>query len=630
MNSLLRWLNDRTGISDAFKNLAHTSMVGGASWCNVLPATILFVFCVQAITGFFLWTYYSPSAQTAWESVYWLQYEVAGGWLLRAMHHYAGQTLLALAGLYLLQLIVRGWYRPPREAVYWTALLMVLCTSALLLTGDLLAWNQNSYASTQVRTKFLLLLPVIGEQLYKIAIGGPEFGHLTLTRFLALHIGFFGGGFLLLLILNRIFARRANALCATTNLWSVPGLPDGVNSTGGQAARGTPAQSGCIAPYWPDQAWRNTVASLLVLAVILALALQRGISGAHAGVAMGSPADLDPANYYAAARPEWAFRGLYEFSHLFSGAKAIVPIFVVPALIFLYYLLLPVIGRIRIGHGFNIAVTIFLLGSIIGLSYCSYSRDAADAEQQNSIAAELQQADRVIELARAKGVPATGALTLLRNDAKTQGPKIFKQYCASCHTFAHTVNLNAMGINAVEPTASNLDGFATRDWLAGLLNPEGIVSPAYWGNTKLRKGTMANFVKENLSDLDEEEKSNLRKVIIALSAEAELPQQRAADRHDAEIVKEGRKLIVEYFSCTDCHKFHDKGTLGTAPELTGYGSAQWTGTMIGNPRSKRFYSDKNDRMPSFAETGEAAKDILSARSIGLVSDWLRGQWFEKQ
>ena len=60
------------------------------------PAAILFAFCVQAITGFFLWAYYSPSAQTAWESVYFLQYEVAGGWLLRAIHHYSAHVLLAM------------------------------------------------------------------------------------------------------------------------------------------------------------------------------------------------------------------------------------------------------------------------------------------------------------------------------------------------------------------------------------------------------------------------------------------------------------------------------------------------------------------------------------------------------
>ncbi len=237
MKIILKWLNDRTGLSDALGKIADTPLAGGACWCRTLPAAILFAFCIQAISGFFIWTYYSPSTQNAWESVYYLQYEVAGGWLLRAIHHYAGQTLLALAGLYLLQSIIRGWYRPPREAVYWTALLMGLCALALLLTGDLLAWSQNSYAATQVRTRFLLLLPGVGQSLYKIAIGGPQFGQLTLTRFLALHIAVFSGGFFLLMVLNRICIRRANAAIA--------------------------AEASYTEPYWPGQAWRNAVAGLI-------------------------------------------------------------------------------------------------------------------------------------------------------------------------------------------------------------------------------------------------------------------------------------------------------------------------------------------------------------------------------
>ena len=344
-----------------------------------------------------------PRRKTAWESVYWLQYNVAGGWLLRAIHHYAGQMLLALAGLNFLQMIVRGWCRPPREMVYWTALLMCLCALALLLTGDLLAWTQNGYAATQVRTRFLLLLPGVGQSLYSIAVGGPEFGQLTLTRFLALHIGLFSAGFLLLLALNHVFTRRANAAIA--------------------------AKASFTEPCWPGQAWRNALAGLMVLAVVLILAAQHGLSGDRAGVALGSPADTDPANFYSAARPEWAFRGLYEFSQLFPGEKAILPIFVVPGLILIYFLLVPFIGRIRVGHCFNVAATLVLLAGLVFLTYRSYAKDVADPKQQQAIADEREQADRAIELARAKGIPAAGALTLLLDDAKTQGPKLFRQQC---------------------------------------------------------------------------------------------------------------------------------------------------------------------------------------------------------
>ena len=50
----------------------------------------------------------------------------------------------------------------------------------------------------------------------------------------------------------------------------------------------------------------------------------------YLGADLLAPADPDPANAYAAARPEWSFRALYVFTHFFSGALQFIPIFVVP------------------------------------------------------------------------------------------------------------------------------------------------------------------------------------------------------------------------------------------------------------------------------------------------------------
>ena len=45
--------------------------------------------------------------------------------------------------------------------------------------------------------------------------------------------------------------------------------------------------------------------------------------------------------------------------------------------------------------------------------------------------------ERVKELAESpQKIPVSGALTLLRTDAKTQGPRLFNQHCASCHDFS--------------------------------------------------------------------------------------------------------------------------------------------------------------------------------------------------
>ena len=162
MNAFLEWLDDRTNICTAYKNCETRPLPGGARWTRVWPCTIIFTFAVQVITGLVLWMYYSPSAQSAWESVYYIQHNVWGGWLLRAIHHYSGQALLVLVALYVIQLVLTWKCRAPREFVFWTAVFMGLCTLALLLTGDLLAWDQNSQSATLVRVNFLMLLPLVG------------------------------------------------------------------------------------------------------------------------------------------------------------------------------------------------------------------------------------------------------------------------------------------------------------------------------------------------------------------------------------------------------------------------------------------------------------------------------------
>jgi ubiquinol-cytochrome c reductase cytochrome b subunit len=125
------------------------------------------------------------------------------------------------------------------------------------------------------------------------------------------------------------------------------------------------------------------------------------------------------------------------------------------------------------------------------------------------------------------------------------------------------------------------------------------------------------------------EKMNLRKVIVALSAEAQLSSQREIDLQDQKEIVEGRELIAGDFGCTDCHKFRDEGKLGTAPDLTGYGSKAWIAAFTANPKSKRFYGGKNDRMPSYAESDDVSKNLLSPKALDKLSDRLRGDWFRE-
>ena len=77
------WLDSRTGYRSLIHSALYERVPGGARWRYVWGSTLVFAFMTQVITGLVLWASYSASAQTAWESVYFIQYEMTGGWLLR-------------------------------------------------------------------------------------------------------------------------------------------------------------------------------------------------------------------------------------------------------------------------------------------------------------------------------------------------------------------------------------------------------------------------------------------------------------------------------------------------------------------------------------------------------------------
>lgn len=602
MTTVLQWIDERLGAVEMWRLWSEHPVPRGAAWKRIIPAVLLFAVVVQGITGFVLLSYYTSSDNSAWESVYYLQNYVSGGWLLRALHHYTANLLVLLIGLYLIQLVVTAEYRKPRELVFWTVVVLGCVSLGLMLTGDLLAWDRNSYSASLVRFSYLKLVPLVGGDLYKVAIGGPGpvFGHLTLPRFQALHIGLFGGSFIALLVLLHYLLSRAERQEA-------------------KAGQSTEVR-------WPAATLPAAIACAVFMVLILGLSLSHGTAPPHAGIPLGSPAN--PADTYAAARPEWAFLGLYELVHLFPGEYGIVPIFVIPGIAMLLVLAMPFTGRGRGGYLFNLGVVaVLVLGNIV-LACITLARDAADGQHQAAIANEEERAERVVLLARLNGgIPPDGALGLLRRDPKMRGPELFTAQCASCHSHSGAVEHEIL---SEEVSAPNLGAYGTREWVAGWLDVERITSDEYFGKTAFRAGKMVEFVRTMFDEkeMEDEDRADREKLVAALSAEAKLPSQAEIDRRDAAVIEEGRELILG-FGCTDCHKFHDHGSLGTAPDLTGYASREWTIGITRDPTHRRFYGDANDRMLSYAPLDAKSEDhLLSEEEIGLLADWLMGVWQE--
>src|SRR5207244_2643569 len=83
----------------------------------------------------FLWMAYSPSSQTAWESVFYIQNQMWGGWLLRGIHHFTAQAMTVLLVLHLMQVVIDGAYKAPREINFWFGMVLLLLVLGLSLTG---------------------------------------------------------------------------------------------------------------------------------------------------------------------------------------------------------------------------------------------------------------------------------------------------------------------------------------------------------------------------------------------------------------------------------------------------------------------------------------------------------------
>lgn len=624
MTALLNWLEDRVALRTIVYEALYERVPGGARWRYVWGSTLVFAFSIQLITGMILWMAYSPSSQTAWESVYYIQYGMQLGWLLRAIHHFTAQAMIVLLVLHLLQVVIDGAYRAPREVNFWLGLILMQIVLGLSLTGYLLPWDEKGYWATKVATNIAGITPVVGEQVQQLAVGGRDYGHHTLTRFFALHAGLLPGLLIAFLALHMYVFRR-HGLTVKDPLHG----PDTM--------------------FWPDQVLRDAIACLAVLATVLFFSMWHG-AGPQGGAELGAPAD--PAEPYDAARPEWYFLFLFQFLKYFPGepdsvlAKVLHALpgepelygaMVVPGLIMGVLFLMPIVGRWKLGHRFNVA---FLFGLFLGIGVLTVQavlEDRKNDDYRFAVAEAEEKSERVKELVGLQGIGPSGAVKLLRDDPKTAGAALFAKNCASCHRYE--------GHNGIrkpikeDPTASDLGTFGTRSWLLGILTD--FTSEKHFGATKnnadvgerFLEGAMAGWVAENVKGkkVKPEELDGLVEFLQSLSDRPDGPV-------DPQKVAKGREFFVvgsdalEGGACYDCHAmkvkddpdglFKEEGAgLATgAPDLTGYGSADWLRDFVRNPGAKRFYGSHN-AMPAFAER-------LTSRELDLIVDFLLHRWPE--
>jgi cytochrome b6 len=151
-------------------------------------AIAIFTLCLlAAITGVLIAFYYTPGTTTAHSSIEYINNQVSNGWLVTNLHNIAGNSLIVVS---LLQIIVMffgrnmlgGWI------VSWVSgFFMALTAIGLGWTAMNLEWSQLGYWRLKIELSIIESLPVIGQFLRQLLLGGEAVGTITLQHLFTIH-----------------------------------------------------------------------------------------------------------------------------------------------------------------------------------------------------------------------------------------------------------------------------------------------------------------------------------------------------------------------------------------------------------------------------------------------------------
>jgi len=358
---LWRWFDDRLGLA-GFERLARKKEVPvhrHTIW-YYLGGMTLFLFIVQVGTGILLLFYYRASASEAYESIHFIMTEVKFGWLIRSIHHWAANLMIAALFIHMFSVLLLRAYRPPRELTWLTGGGLLVVSLAFGFTGYLLPWNQLAYFATRVGTQIVGVVPIVGGEMLRLLRGGDNVSGATLTRFYAFHAA----------VLPTVIV---GLLGAHVYLVQKHGMstPPGVESRGG--ARGS-------LPFVPHFLLRDLVGWLAALAIVAGLA-------AYFPAELGLKADpFAPAP--AGIKPEWYFMFMFQTlkylpAHILGIEGEIIGIlgFGLAALVLVF---IPFIDRRREGKASHPAwnylsyVWLAMIVFILVMTYLGYAETVPD------------------------------------------------------------------------------------------------------------------------------------------------------------------------------------------------------------------------------------------------------------
>lgn len=333
---LYQWLDRRLDLKSVRLALLDRTVPERLTWWHTLGSATLTVFVIQVVTGIVLATFYSPSPDHAYESIRYIESQVASGGLLRGIHHWAASAMVVLLIGHLIRVFAFGAYKYPREANWLIGVGLFSLVMAFSFTGYLLPWDQKAYWATVVGTSIAGTTPVIGGQLLALLRGGGELGAATLSRFYAFHVLWLPLGLGLLILLHLVLvirqgiAARPGAMEAgAPPRTDDPAYPEYYDRAYHRSKEGD-------VRFYPDIVGKDAIASAFVVVIIFGLALAFGAP-------LEAPADPTDSSYVPV--PEWYFLPLYQLLKLVPGRFESAIAVGVPGALLLAMIALPFFDR---------------------------------------------------------------------------------------------------------------------------------------------------------------------------------------------------------------------------------------------------------------------------------------------
>ena len=170
------WLEHRMGIVTMLEHFLYEPVPKRGAWLYTLGSAVLFTITLQFLTGILLLFYYVPTTDHAWNSVYYIMNDAYFGQLIRGIHYWSANFLMAMIGLHMAQVFFSGGYKAPRELNWIVGVILLLLVIGLAFTGYVLRWDQDGFWATVVGMKIGSYSPFIGGYVINFLMGGDVGG----------------------------------------------------------------------------------------------------------------------------------------------------------------------------------------------------------------------------------------------------------------------------------------------------------------------------------------------------------------------------------------------------------------------------------------------------------------------